>query len=207
MNHSAEEPSELHNDELAFADAFNAHRPRLRQMLKFRMDPRLQARADLSDVLQETYLEAYRRREHFHKQCGMSFYVWIRHLTIQRLIDLHRRHLVAGKRSVRHEVSVSRTHYNPVTSGVIARHFIDQMMTPSQVVIRRELIDQLAVSLEELEPLDREILALRHFEEMRNSEIAETLGISDAAASNRYVRALTRLRKSLKQFPDFNDAP
>lgn len=195
----------LQTDERDFARQFTEHRPRLKQMLQFRMDPRLRARTDLSDVLQEAYIDAYQRLGHFAKQPEMSFYLWLRQVTMQRLIDLHRRHLMAGKRDVRQEVRLEQQRYNATTSAAIARHFIDAIVSPSQVAMRQEMLAQLESTLESMEDMDREVLALRHFEELGNGEVAELLGISEGAASNRYVRALSRLRKLLEQIPDFFD--
>ena len=169
------------------------------------MDPRLRSRTDLSDILQEAYIEAYRRLDHLANKPEMSFYVWLRHVTMQRLIDLHRKHLLANKRDVRNEVRLGARDYNAATSAAIARQFVDQMVTPSQVAIREEMVAQLESTVENLDEIDREVLALRHFEELRNGEVAEVLGISEAAASNRYVRALSRLRKDLEKIPDVFD--
>jgi RNA polymerase sigma-70 factor (ECF subfamily) len=188
-----------------FAELFTEHRDRLKQMLQFRMDPRLRSRTDLSDILQESYIDAYRRLDHFHRKPEMSMYVWLRQITMQRLIDLHRQHLLADKRDVRQEVRLGVVGPQAATSAVIAKQLVDQMVSPSQIAIREEMVAQVESSLEALDPIDREVLALRHFEELRNSEVAEVLGISEAAASNRYVRALSRLRKDLEQIPDFFD--
>lgn len=193
-------------EEPEFAKRFTEHRPRLKQMLQFRMDPRLRARTDLSDVLQEAYIEAFQRLDHFAKRPDMSFYLWLRQVTIQRMIDVHRRHLVAGKRDVRQEVSLAFFDSQSASASAnLARHIVDAVISPSQLVVRREMLEQLESTLESLESLDREVLALRHFEELGNGEVAELLGISEAAASNRYVRALSRLRKLLEQIPDFFD--
>jgi RNA polymerase sigma-70 factor (ECF subfamily) len=189
----------------AFAERFTEHRQRLKQMLHFRMDPRLRSRTDLSDILQEAYIDAYRRLDHYASKPNMSFYVWLRQVTMQRLIDIHRQHLLADKRDVRNEVRLGASDYNAATSAAIAKQFVDQMVTPSQVAIRQEMAVQLETTLENLDEIDRDVLALRHFEELGNSEVAEVLGISEAAASNRYVRALARLRKDLQKIPDFFD--
>lgn len=189
----------------AFAERFTEHRPRLKQMLQFRMDPRLRSRTDLSDVLQEAYIDAFRRLDHFASKPDMSFYVWLRQITMQRLIDLHRQHLLAYKRDIRNEVPIGDHPYQAATSAVIATQMVDLMITPSQVLIRQEMVQQLEATLENLDDMDREVLALRHFEDLRNGEVAEVLGITEAAASNRYVRALARLQKDLAKIPDFFD--
>lgn len=193
------------SDERDFARQFTEHRPRLKQMLQFRMDPRLRVRTDLSDVLQEAYIEAYRRLDHYTSQPDMSFYLWLRQVTMQRMIDSHRRHLMASKRDARQEVPLVSEGYNATTSAAIARHLIDAIVSPSQIAVRQEMLEQLESTLESMDEMDREVLALRHFEELGNGEVAELLGISEGAASNRYVRALTRLRKLLEQIPDFFD--
>ena len=195
----------LRSDERDFARQFTEHRPRLKQMLQFRMDPRLRVRADLSDVLQEAYIEAYRRLDHYARQPDMSFYLWLRQVTMQRMIDSHRRHLMASKRDARQEVPLASEGYNASTSAAIARHLIDAIVSPSQIAVRQEMLEQLESTLESMDDIDREVLALRHFEELGNGEVAELLGISEGAASNRYVRALSRLRKLLEQIPDFFD--
>jgi RNA polymerase sigma-70 factor, ECF subfamily len=124
---------------------------------------------------------------------------------MQRLIDLHRQHLFATKRDVRNEVRVLPGEYLAATSVAIAKQLVAQMISPSQIAIREEMVAQIEQSVERLDELDREVLALRHFEEMKNSEVAQVLGLSEAAASNRYVRALSRLRKDLERIPDFFD--
>ena len=199
------ESSPAGSSDRAFADRFTEHRPRLKQMLQFRMDPRLRSRADLSDILQEAYIDAFRRLDHYASKPGMSFYVWLRQVTMQRLIDLHRQHLLANKRDVRNEVQFPDDAYHAATSAAIATQMVDLMITPSQVLIRQEMVQQLEATLENLDEMDREVLALRHFEDLRNGEVAEVLGISEAAASNRYVRALGRLQKDLAKIPDFFD--
>ncbi|MEM8669507.1 MAG: sigma-70 family RNA polymerase sigma factor [Planctomycetota bacterium] len=189
-------------DERTFAEQFTEYRPRLKRMLQFRIDPRLSSRTDLSDVLQESYIDAFRRLEHFQSKPGMSMYVWLRQITLQRLIDIHRLHLKADKRNIQNEV---RLQQQAASSAVIAAHLVDVMISPSQVAIRQEMVSQTESALDQLDEIDREVLALRHFEELTNGEVAQVLDISEAAASNRYVRALTRLRKDLEKIPDFFD--
>ncbi len=118
---------------------------------------------------------------------------------MQRLIDLHRQHLLADKRNVRNEVRFAAGDYNAATSAAIAKHLVDQMVTPSQVAIREEMVAQLELTLENLDEMDREVLALRHFEELSNAETAEALGIDPKAASVRYFRALRWLKGVLEK--------
>jgi RNA polymerase sigma-70 factor (ECF subfamily) len=187
-------------DKAALADLFDRFRPQLRRMVDLRLDPRLGPRVAPSDVLQEAYVDALGRFEHFFEREGMSFYVWLRLIVNQSLIDLHRRHLGARMRDAGREASLNWAH---ATSVSLARHLVAQMETPSAVMRQEEALAQVQGALESLEPLDREILTLRHFEELSNNEVAELLGLQKAAASNRYVRALGRLREVLAKVPGF----
>lgn len=189
-------------DDHAFADLFSCYRQQLKRMLEFRMDRRIRRREDASDILQEVYIDAHQRMKHYLKKPELSFYVWLRQLTKQRLIDIHRRHLDAEKRDVKQEVFRTRGDTS-ATSVSIARHLVAQLASPSQVAMRDEMVTQIEEGLNNLEVVDREILALRHFEELRNNEVAEVLGISEAGASNRYVRALTRLREIMESVDGF----
>jgi RNA polymerase sigma-70 factor (ECF subfamily) len=191
-------------DDHAFVELFSRYRSRLKQMLAFRMDRRLRGREDESDILQEVYIDAHQRMQHYLKRPELSFYVWLRQLTTQRLIDIHRRHLKAEKRNVKQEVSINR-HSPAATSASMAVQLVSHLASPSQVAVRAEMVVQIEEALESMDDIDREVLALRHFEELRNSEVAEVLGLKEAAASNRYVRALSRLRDVLKKFPGFFD--
>lgn len=186
----------------ALAELFALYRPQLHRMVELRLDPRVGTRAAPSDVLQEAYLDAAARVEHFFRREGVSFYVWLRLIVNQSLIDLHRRHLTAQKRGADREVSPAWT---PATSISLARHLVAQMDSPSQAARREEMLVQVQAALDGLDPLDREILTLRHFEELSNNEVAELLGLQKAAASNRYVRALGRLRQALANIPGFFD--
>ncbi len=193
-------------DQDALARLFDQFRPQLRRMVDLRLDPRLSPRVAPSDVLQEAYVDALTRFEHFFDREGMSFYVWLRLVVNQSLVDMHRRHLGARMRDAAKEANVGWAH---ATSVSLARHLVAQMDTPSQVMRQDEALSQVQSALESLEPLDREILTLRHFEEMTNNEVAELLGLQKAAASNRYVRALGRLREVLAKVPGFfeDDVP
>lgn len=191
-------------DAQALVNLFSKYRPRLKQMLLFRMDHRLIAREDASDILQDVYIDAHKRIRHYFKKPETSFYIWLRQLTTQRLIDVHRRHLTAEMRDAKREVSLNRKQFAS-NSTSMAVQLVAQLASPSELVAHAELVVQIEVALESMDELDREILALRHFEELRNSEVAEVLGIKEAAASNRYVRALSRLREVLEQLPEFMD--
>ena len=190
-------------DRQALAELFSLYRTRLRRMVEFRMDRRLQGRVDASDVLQEAYIDAEQRVRHYLAKPEMSFFVWLRQVAIQRMIDVHRRHLDAQMRDAKQEVPIHRGNPANATSASMAAQLVGHLTSPSQRVLRAELLDQVEIALERMDAIDREVLALRHFEQLTNNEIAEVLGVTKAAASNRYVRALSRLRDVLAKVPGF----
>ncbi len=196
----------LHDgDKSALAELFSHYRERLKRMVNFRLDRRLQGRVDASDILQEAYLDAAQRLHHYADKPEMSFFVWLRQITTQRLIDIHRRHLEAQKRDAKQEISIQRGDLSMTTSASMAIQLIGHFSSPSQLVLRAELLNQVEGALESMDAVDREVLALRHFEELTNNEVAEVLGLTKAAASNRYVRALSRLKLVLAKLPGFFD--
>lgn len=182
------------NGPQALADLFSRFQPRLDKMVRFRLDQRLWGRVDPADVLQEAYLEAAARLDAYLARRDAPVFVWLRSMTEQVLINVHRRHLGAKIRDARAEVSMYRKPSGQATSFCLAARLIGNLTSPSQAAIREEMIDQLRKAFDTMDPIDREVLALRHFEELTNNEVAEILGLQKAAASNRYVRALKRLK-------------
>jgi RNA polymerase sigma-70 factor, ECF subfamily len=179
------------------------HRPRLRLMVRLRLDRRLQTRVDPSDVLQEAFLEASSRLDEFVRNPAVPFYHWLRSITAQQLMAAYRRHCATQGRDVRREIS-PRLGLLPATdSAAIAAHFVACSTSPSGVAMQAELKDQLEKALNELEGVDREIIVLRHFEGLTNGEAAQVLDLKPSAACNRYIRALERLRQTLDRFPGF----
>ena len=181
----------------ALANLFAEHRGRLRRMVEMRLDNRVTGRVDPSDVLQEAYLDASKQLQGYLASVPMPPFLWLRFLTGQRLMATHRHHLGAQMRDAKLEVPLDGPARPLVYSESLSHHLAGRLTTPSRAVARMELQAQLQEVLEGMEPLDREILALRHFEELSNNEVAQELGISKAAASNRYMRALVRLGKLL----------
>jgi RNA polymerase sigma-70 factor (ECF subfamily) len=192
-------------DDQALAELFLHYRDKLWRMVNFRLDQRLTGRVDADDVLQESYMAAAQRVEHFCKETDMSILVWLRLIVAQTLVDVHRRHLGARMRDARQEVSL---HVSPAqaTSISLAAHLLGHLTSPSQAAMRAEMTRRLEDALRSMDPIDREVLALRHFEELTNNEVAEVLGLQKSAASNRYVRALTRLKSILAVTPGFPGA-
>lgn len=179
-----------------FAELFSAFKERLRRIIRFRLDYRLASRISDSDVLQECYVRAADRLEKYLANPEFPFFVWLRMQANQQVADLHRKHLQAGKRDARREVNLnSPPRPSNQTSMQLAAHLVAQMTTPSRLVQRSEEIAALEKSLNEMNEMDREVIALRHFEELSSNETAQVLGIEPAAASKRYVRALKRLKE------------
>jgi RNA polymerase sigma-70 factor, ECF subfamily len=184
-------------DQEAVAALFAIHRERLAQMVRLRMDRRLQGRLDCSDVLQETYLEVARRVAEFAREPTTSVYLWLRFLTAQKMVDLARRHLGSKMRDAGQEISLNRGGLPQASSVSLAAQLLGDFTSPSGAVIRAETQLRVQEALNSMDSVDREVLALRHFELLSNGEVAQILGLTKAAASNRYVRALRRMKAVL----------
>ena len=184
-------------DPQALAELFDAHRQRLWRMANFRMDERLRGRVSPDDIVQETYLAAASRIRHYAEMATASPFVWVRMVMHQTLIDVRRRHLGAKMRDAARDVSLNRRRHTQTTVASLAIHLVGDFTSPSAAAGRAELLDRVRGAIEGMDPIDREILALRHFEELTNTEVAEDLDIQPKAASIRYVRALQRLRAIL----------
>jgi len=189
----------------ALADLFVEHRDRLRHMVEVRLNRRVAGRVDPSDVLQETFIEASCRLGDYLDDPPMRPFLWLRFLTSQRLMAIHRQHLGVQKRTAEREVSLHRPFAALTDSLALSRQLVDRLTSPSLAVVRKEIYARLQEIIDNMEPLDREILSLRHYEELTNREAAEELGITEAASSKRYVRALHRLRAALLTVPGFED--
>lgn len=193
-------------DQAALGELFSAYRNMLRRMVELRLDPRLAGRLSASDVVQEVYLDAAQRLRHFLDRPEMPFVVWLRLVAGQRLVDLHRQHLGAQRRDARAEISIDERGLFAASSMCLAAQLAGRATTPSQAAARLESIAKLETALEQLEPIDREVLALRHFEELSNRETAAILGIEPSAASKRYLRALERLKVISAKIPGLLDS-
>ena len=178
------------------------HRDRLKRMVSLRLDRRLQGRIDPSDVIQEASLEAADRLSEYIRNPTMPFFLWLRLLTAQRLQILHRHHLGARMRDAGREVAQYRGALPEATSVALAAQLLGRDTRPSEAAVRAERKIRLLEALNSMDPLDRESLALRHFEQLTTAEAAEVLGITPAAAGKRYLRALERLREILTDGPD-----
>jgi len=192
-------------DRAAEAELFTRHRDRLRALVRLRLDRRLQGRLDPSDVLQEAYLDYAKRLPEYARNPTMPFYLWLRFLAGQRLIDLHRHHLGAQMRDAGQEVSLYRGALPQASSASLAYQLLGRLTSASRAAIRAETQLRVQDALNSMDPMDREVLTLRHFELLSNDETAQVLGTSKSAASNRYIRALKRLKDLLATLPGFED--
>lgn len=185
--------------EEALARFFSNVQDRLARVVAFRLDYRLGGRVSESDVVQDTFVRASQRIDSYLEKPDMPFFVWLRLEANQRLHEIHRQHFGAEKRDVRREITLSQQKpQGNQTSLALAAHLVAQMTSASQIMERAEQINRLEHTLNEMNELDREVIALRHFEELTNVETAEILQIEPAAASKRYIRALKRLKEIME---------
>lgn len=182
-------------DEEALRRLFEPHRPRLVRLIRLRMDQRLRGRVDASDVIQDTFLDVWKGLRAYADRPELPFYVWLRWIACRQLVHQQRRHLGAQARNVDRERV--QDPMLEASSEILAEHLLGHVTSPSHGAMRAELRARMQELLESLPPLDREILALRHFEQLGNAETAAVLGIQESAASTRYVRALRRLRERM----------
>jgi RNA polymerase sigma-70 factor (ECF subfamily) len=190
-------------DAEALGALFAHHRDRLRQMVRLRLDRRVAGRLDASDVLQEAYLDVAQRFPEYVAAQAVPFYVWLRALTGQRVIDLHRQHLGAKMRDAGQEISLYRGALPQASSASLAQQLLAGLTSPTQAAVRAEMQLKLQEALNSMDPMDREVVVLRHFEELNNVETAAVLGIEPSAGSKRYLRAIRRLKAILDQIPGF----
>lgn len=189
-------------DARRLAEEFSRQRDRLWRMVRLRLDRRLVGRVDPDDILQEAYLDAAKRLGHYSPAASPSLFVWMRLVVGQTLLDVQRRHLGTSMRDAGRDVSIHGAAPG-ASSASIAGELAGQLTSPSQAAARIEMEGMLMAALDGMSPTDREIVALRHFEELDNGEVAEVLGLSVKAASIRYVRAIGRLRAILERSPEF----
>lgn len=188
----------LEGDRDEVAALLEDFRARIARMLTVRMDPRLRGRLDASDVIQDTFLEVQQRLDDFRGRADMPFFLWVRFLAGQKLAQMHRRHLGAVQRDARRELPDALRAVPGASTVTLAGALVHSGVTPSEVAIRAEDEERVVRVLDELRELDREVLALRHFEGLTNVEVAQLLGIEPSAASRRYVRALARMQEKLR---------
>jgi len=184
-------------DAAAVDRLLGAQREPLRRMIGLRLDPALAARLDASDVVQDVLLEASRRLKDYLQKPVMPFHLWLRHIARDHVIDAYRRHRQTQRRSLDREQPMLAGHLADHSSAELAGQLVDPELTPATAAIRHELQKRLETAIVDLDEDDREIILMKHYEQLSNQEIALFLGLSEAAASMRYLRALRRLKARL----------
>jgi RNA polymerase sigma-70 factor (ECF subfamily) len=184
-------------NEEAIGKLLNRHRQALRRLIQLRLDKKIQRRVDVSDIVQDVLIEANRRLVAYLKDPKMPFHLWLRHMARDRIIDAHRRHRVSAKRSVDREKSLASPSTVDRSTMELAAQLCDPAITPAAAATMQELARRFEAAIDELEDRDREVLMMRHFEHLTNQDVAQSLGLTEPAASMRYLRALRRLRTLL----------
>ena len=188
-------------DTASWATLLTHHVERLSRFIAVRLDPRLQGRIDADDVMQEIYAEAWQHLPDFRRNSALPFYLWMRGLAQNKLLELHRRHLGTQMRDARREATDPRRGLLETTSASLSSLLVDSHTSPSNAAAREELKTQLQEALETMNGIDRDVLMLRHFEQLSPTETALVLQIEEKAAGMRYVRAIKRLREILEALP------
>ena len=186
---------------LAIDQLMDRHRNSLRRMIQLRLDQRIMQRLDVSDVIQDVLMEANRRLNDYLSNPVIPFHLWIRQIAKDRIIDAHRRHRVSAKRSIDREQPIGGKGPPDQSTMELANQFRDQALTPAAAATQRELAQQIEMAVQLLRDNDREIILMRHYEQLNNQEIAQSLGLTEPAASMRYLRAIKRLREVIEGLP------
>jgi len=204
-NNSAESVDLIVRAQAGDREALNAlfarYRDRLCRMVEMRLDTRLHARLDASDVIQEAFVEVAERLEEYLRDPKLPLFLWLRLVVGERLMKLHRHHLGTQMRDAGREVSLYRGALPAASSAALAAQLLGKHTSPTQAALRAERILRVQEALNTLDPVDREILSLRHFEELTAAETAQVLSIEESAAAKRYFRALKRLKNILAGMP------
>jgi RNA polymerase sigma-70 factor (ECF subfamily) len=187
-------------DGAAWGALLMAHQERLVRMVAFRMDPRLRRRIDAADVVQEAFVEASAHRGDYFRTPEVHLFLWLRGVVTNKLLELHRHHLGTHMRNAKRDRALD-VYSSSDTSAALYAHLTSGLTRPSVAAVRDEIKARLAEALDEMDAIDREVLALRHFEQLTNAEAAQVLGIQERAAAKRYLRALERLKTILSELP------
>jgi RNA polymerase sigma-70 factor (ECF subfamily) len=193
-------------DRQALAALFEQHRERLRRMVELRLDPRLRARLDASDVVQEAFLDVARDLDAYLADPNLPPLLWLRLHVGRRLTTLHRQHLGTRMRNAGLEISLYQGAVPEASSAALASMLLGRHTSPTQAAQRAERMLRVQEALNSVDPIDREVLALRHFEQLSRAEVAQVLGISQETGAKRYFRALKRLKDVLTALPGGGEA-
>ena len=173
------------------------HRDALRQVIRMRLDQKIQRRIDVSDIVQEVLVEANRRLLDYIENPPMTFRLWLRQIAQDRIIDAHRRHRVSAKRSVDREQVLAAPPGHDQSSIQLAVMLSDHNLTPEAAALQKEMARHVQDAIAQLEDSDGEIIIMRHYEHLSNQEVAQALKLTEPAASMRYLRAIRRLKTVL----------
>lgn len=191
------------------ADAVNRlierHRDAVLRMVQMRLDHKIRRRVDVSDVVQDVMIDASRRLQDYIANPVMPFHLWLRHIAKDRIIDAHRRHRASQKRSVDREQGLAVPGADDHSTMDLAAHLCDGELTPAAAATQREMAQRVEAAITDLGEQDGEIIIMRHYEQLSNQEVAQALGLSEPAASMRYLRAVRRLREMLTGNEDSNE--
>jgi RNA polymerase sigma-70 factor, ECF subfamily len=188
-------------DGAAWGSLLTAEQERLIRMVAFRMDPRLRGRIDAADVVQEAFFQATAHQEDFFRAPEMPLLLWLRKIVSNKLLELHRHHLGTHMRDANRDRPLAAPQNWDDTAEALWLHLSGHLTSPSAAAVKREASTRLAEALDTMDVTDREVLMLRHFEQLTNAEAALVVGIEERAAGKRYLRALARLRKILSELP------
>ena len=188
-------------DGAAWGQILLAHQEKLTRMVEFRMDPRLRGRVDAADVVQDAFAEAAEHRSDYFHPPAAPVFLWLRRVVTNKLFEVHRHHLGTHMRDAKREHALDAAGPSDDTSAALCAHLTAGLTRPSAAAVRGEVSTRLAAALAEMDSTDREVLALRHFEQLTSDEAAQVLGIRERAAAKRYLRALERLKRILAEMP------
>jgi RNA polymerase sigma-70 factor (ECF subfamily) len=188
----------------ALAELFARHKERLRRMVRVRLNPRLRGKLDSSRVLELVYQDFCRRIEEAKGQTGLPFYLWLRQVASQRLVQLCREHLGDWHEEAGQEITLYRGALPAVSSVALAAQLLGRATSATQAAVRAEMQLRLQDVLNGMEPMEREILVLCHFEDLSNAEAALVLGVEEKVAGQGYVRAVKMLKEIMSRLPGFN---
>jgi len=188
-------------DAAAWGALLTAHQDRLKRMVEFRMDPRLRARIDAADIVQEAFVAASACREVYFQAQAVPLFLWLRGVVSNKLLEIHRHHLGTRMRDAKRELPIEARCTWDDTSAALCAHLTGGLTSASVAAVRGEVKSRLAEALDGMDPTDREVLAMRHFEQLTNAEAAQVIGIEERAAAKRYLRALERLKQILSEMP------
>lgn len=186
-------------DESAVNQLMDRHRHSLRQMVRLRLDQRIQRRIDVSDVVQDILIEANRRLQRYLAEPQLPFHLWLRQIARDRIIDAHRRHRTSLRRSVDREQSLAAPRGQDQSSMQLAAVLGDQRLTPAAAALQKEIVHRIEMAISQLEEKDAEMIIMRHYELLTNQEIAIALELTEPAASMRYLRAIRRLKSLIQR--------